>query len=252
MRNFYEEKTEMTHEEWEACESARSLSYLLTDAFRRGRVSRKRLVQVLLRCVEPFAHTMPPAMLPLLSVVSAWAHGDQSITSEELREALEALRAFYNLVDKNLAPKAAFFAAEAAAVGIGYGVDAAYVDSVVRAARLCVDYLDHCDDALADVIRDEFSFDELRDADPEVVMYQRLHEDHRRVGGGRFVIESKDRVALLSGYGSEMWHLNTKKRKARSAALSDWDYADLTPACKGTSSEARATKWVVDGKWGEP
>ena len=243
MRNFfYEEKTEMTHEEWEACESACSLLYLLTDAFRRGNVSRKRLVQVLLRCVEPFAHTMPPAMLPLLSVVSAWAHGDQSITSEELREALEALRAFYNLVDKNLAPKAAFFAAEAAAVGIGYGVDAAYVDSVVRAARLCVDYLDHCDDALADVIRDEFSFDELSE-EPEVVAY---------ISAGRFVIESRDRAALLSWYGHELWHLYTKLRNARSAPLADWDLADLTPARKGTSSEARATKWVVDGKWGEP
>ena len=81
------------------------------------------------------------------------------------------------------------------------------------------------------------------DEEPEVVMY---------LNGGRFVIESKDRVALLSWYGSEMWHLYTKKWKARSTALADWDFADLTPARKGTTSEATATKWVVDGKWGEP
>jgi hypothetical protein len=87
------------------------------------------------------------------------------------------------------------------------------------------------------------------DAEPEVVMYQLLHEDHRRFGGGRFVIESKDRVALLSGYGSEMWHLYTKKRKGRSAPLADWTFDDLTPARKGTTSEAQATKWVVDGEW---
>jgi hypothetical protein len=250
VRNFfYEEKTEMTHEEWEACESARSLSYLLTDAFRRGNVSRKRLVQVLLRCVEPFAHTMPPAMLPLLSVVSAWAHGDQSITSEELREALEALRAFYNLVDKNLAPKAAFFAAEAAAVGVGYGVDAAYVDSVVRAARLCVDYLDHCDDALADVIRDEFSFDELRDADePEVVSCLRQHHPPLLTPRDCQVIESRTRVAVRSQSGHKLWHLYTKERHAR-GMLAGWDFVDLIPARKGTTSEAQATKWVVDGEW---
>jgi hypothetical protein len=96
------------------------------------------------------------------------------------------------------------------------------------------------------------ALDDDADAEPEVVMYQRLHEDHRRVGGGRFVIESKDRVALRSGYGSEMWHLYTKKRKARSAPLSDWHRDDLAPARKGTTSEAQATKWVVDGEWGEP
>jgi hypothetical protein len=49
-----------------------------------------------------------------------------------------------------------------------------------------------------------------------------------------------------------MWHLYTKKRKGRSAPLSDWHRDDLTPARKGTTSEAQATKWVVDGEWGEP
>jgi hypothetical protein len=81
------------------------------------------------------------------------------------------------------------------------------------------------------------------DDEPEVVMY---------LNGGRFVIESRHRVALLSRHGSEMWHLYAKKRHARRAPLSDWHRDDLIPARKGTSSEATATKWVVDGEWGEP
>jgi hypothetical protein len=81
------------------------------------------------------------------------------------------------------------------------------------------------------------------DDEPEVVSY---------FNGERCVIESKDRVALLSRYGHELWHLYKKKRHAR-GALAAWEFfADLTPACKGTTSEAQATKWVVDGKWGEP
>lgn len=80
--------------------------------------------------------------------------------------------------------------------------------------------------------------------EPEVVSY---------FNGERCVIESKDRVALLSRYGHELWHLYKKKRHTRSAPFATWAFfADLTPARKGTTSEARATKWVVDGKWGEP
>jgi hypothetical protein len=89
------------------------------------------------------------------------------------------------------------------------------------------------------------------DDEPEVVAY--LDDD------GRLVIESRERVARRRRLRIrhpdglyEMWHLYTKKRHARSAALSDWDFVDLAPARKGTSSEARATKWVVDGEWGEP
>lgn len=81
------------------------------------------------------------------------------------------------------------------------------------------------------------------DDEPEVVMY---------LDGGRFVIESKDRVALLSWYGSKMWHLYTKKRRAQRAEIGEWGHLDLIPARKGTTSEAQATKWVVDGEWGEP
>jgi hypothetical protein len=89
------------------------------------------------------------------------------------------------------------------------------------------------------------------DDEPEVVAY--LDDD------GRLVIESRERVARRRRLRIrhpdglyEMWHLYTKKRKARSAALSDWDFVDLTPARKGTTSEAQATTWVVDGEWGEP
>ena len=63
------------------------------------------------------------------------------------------------------------------------------------------------------------------------------------------VIESQTRVAVLSRYGHELWHLYKKPKKARSAPLADWDFTDLTPARKGTTSEAQATKWVVDGVW---
>jgi hypothetical protein len=86
------------------------------------------------------------------------------------------------------------------------------------------------------------------DDEPEVVAY--LDDD------GRLVIESRERVARRRRLRIrhpdglyEMWHLYTKKRKARSAALSDWDFVDLAPARKGTTSEAQATKWVVDGEW---
>jgi len=84
--------------------------------------------------------------------------------------------------------------------------------------------------------------DDDTDDEPEVVAY---------ISAGCFVIESRDRAALLSWYGHKMWHLYTKKRHARSAPLADWTFDDLTPARKGTTSEAQATKWVIDGKWGE-
>ena len=87
------------------------------------------------------------------------------------------------------------------------------------------------------------ALDDDTDDEPEVVAY---------FNGGRFVIESRYRVAVLSRHGHKLWHFYTKKRKARSAALSDWDFVDLAPARKGTTSEAQATKWVVDGEWGEP
>ena len=82
-----------------------------------------------------------------------------------------------------------------------------------------------------------------QDDEPEVVSY---------FNGERFVIESKDRVALLSRYGHELWHLYKKKRHARSAPLADWTFDDLTSAKRGTTSEAQATRSVVEGKWGAP
>jgi hypothetical protein len=98
-------------------------------------------------------------------------------------------------------------------------------------------------------LRAEREHAEHADVESEVFSY--LREVPSRPGRCR-VIESQRRVAVLSRYGHELWHLYTKKRKARSAPLADWTFDDLTPACKGTSSEAQATKWVVDGKWGEP
>lgn len=83
----------------------------------------------------------------------------------------------------------------------------------------------------------------MTDEEPEVVSY---------VNPGMSVIESKGRVALLFRHGSGLWHLYKKKRHARSAALSDWTFDDLTPAYRGTTSEAQATRSVVEGKWGEP
>jgi hypothetical protein len=75
--------------------------------------------------------------------------------------------------------------------------------------------------------------------EPEVVAY---------IDAGQLVIESRHRVAKLGRYGHELWHLYAKKRHAR-GMLADWDFVDLTPARKGTTSEAQATKWVVDGEW---
>ncbi len=80
----------------------------------------------------------------------------------------------------------------------------------------------------------------MTDEEPEVVSY---------VNPGMSVIESRDRAALLFRHGSGFWHLYTKKRHARSAPIADWTFDDLTPARKGTTSEAQATKWVVDGEW---
>lgn len=93
---------------------------------------------------------------------------------------------------------------------------------------------------ITDVSHREASADADADDEPEVVSY---------FNDGRFVIESRHRVALLFRPGSGLWHLYTKKRHARSAPLADWTFDDLTPARKGTTSEARATKWVVDGVW---
>jgi hypothetical protein len=86
------------------------------------------------------------------------------------------------------------------------------------------------------------------DDEPEVVSYLRDFPPFRAPKDCQ-VIESRTRVAVRSQSGHELWHLYTKKRHAR-GALAAWEFfADLTPARKGTTSEARATKWVVDGVW---
>jgi len=114
-----------------------------------------------------------------------------------------------------------------------------YASEVIRRETGITDVSHREAGADADAAADAAAVDD----EPEVVMY---------LNGGRFVIESRHRVALLSWYGSDLWHLYTKTKKVRSAALADWNFADLIPARKGTSSEATATKWVVDGKWGGP
>jgi hypothetical protein len=136
----------MTREEWEACDDAGALMRVIGDAHVRGTLTRRRLVQVTLRCVEWQAHLLPETALTALADLTAWAHGADDVDLEDVRK-----RMFFAYACPTTMPTA-FVAAAYVAVNTD---DLHAVDYARNAARNAGEV------ALCDVIRDEFSFDEL-------------------------------------------------------------------------------------------
>jgi len=143
----------VNREEWEACEDAGALMRVIGDAHVRGTLTRRRLVQVTLRCVEWQARLLPEKALTALADLTAWANGADDVDLEDVRQRLFSV--YVNIAQKNLAPAAYASSAAYAAVT---DVDEHASDYARNAARNANEA------ALCDVIRDEFSFDELEAA----------------------------------------------------------------------------------------
>lgn len=141
----------MNREEWEACEDAGALMRVIGDAHVRGTLTRRRLVQVTLRCVEGQAYLLPEKALTALADLTAWAHGADDVDLEDVRQRLFSVYA--SIAQRDLGPAAYAVAAAYAAVTFfdGHAVD--YARNAARNAD---------EAALCDVIRDEIAFKEVQ------------------------------------------------------------------------------------------
>ena len=139
---------------WETSTSRSDMIWLIGKAHSRGTLSRRRLVYVAVRCAETVAHLMPPAALPLLADVSAWAHGADDVDLVATRASLWEIRCAAHAAataatyDAATAATAAYDAADAATAAY----DAA--DALAYAAA-------YASAALCDVIRDAIAIDEM-------------------------------------------------------------------------------------------
>jgi hypothetical protein len=131
---------------WETSTTRSDMMWLVGKTHSQGSLSRRRLVHVAVRCAETVAHLMPPAALPLLADLSAWAHGADDVdllaTWESLRDVRHAAYAY--------AAYAADAANAAAYAAYAYAADAAYAYADAYAAA-----------AMCDVIRDAIGIDEV-------------------------------------------------------------------------------------------
>jgi hypothetical protein len=143
----------VTREEWEDCDDAGALMRAIGDAHVRGTVTRRRLVQVMLRCLEPQAYLLPETALTALADLTAWANGADDVDLEDVRQQLFSVSV--NIAQRDLGPAAYAVSTVYAAVTF---FDGHAVDYARNAAR------NTGEAALCDVIRDEFSFDELEAA----------------------------------------------------------------------------------------
>jgi hypothetical protein len=140
----------MTREEWEACDDAGALMRVIGDAHVRGTLTRRRLVQVTLRCVERQAYLLPETALTALADLTAWANGADDVDLEDVRQQL-----FFVYLKSERYPAPAAYASFAAYAAVT-GVDEHAVDYARNAAR-------NADEAaLCDVIRDEIAFEEVQ------------------------------------------------------------------------------------------
>lgn len=142
----------MNREEWEACDDAGALMRVIGDAHVRGTLTRRRLVQVTLRCVEWQAYLLPERALTALADLTAWANGADDVDLEDVRQQL-----FFVYLKSERYPAPASYAVSAAYAAVTF-FDGHAVDYARNAAR------NTGEAALCDVIRDEFSFDELEAA----------------------------------------------------------------------------------------
>ena len=134
-------------EQWEACGSAYNLMQAVGDAHVRDALTRQRLVQVALRCVEVGARWLPDTVLTALADLTAWAHGDDDVDPAEVRQRLFA----------------SYVAAPAGIVGdVGFALSVAYAAAAqtpYSAVAFAANPLGRVDDAWCDVIRDEITYE---------------------------------------------------------------------------------------------
>ena len=167
----------MTRDEWDSCENAVTLMRAVGDAHVRGTITRRRLVQVAIRCVEPVAYLLSDEALTALADLTAWSHGADDVDVDDVRRRLWAERrdAYARAAD---AADAA--AADAAAAAYAFAADAAAADAAAYAAD--ADAATYAADAaswaaiasaratadadaaaaLCDVIRDAITFEEIQ------------------------------------------------------------------------------------------
>ena len=139
----------MNREEWEACEDAGALMRVIGGAHVRGALTRQRLVQVTLRCVETRAYLLPESALTALADLTAWANGADDVDLEDVRQRLFSV---YVNIARHFVPASYAVSAAYAAVT---DVDEHAVDYARNAARNANEA------ALCDVIRDEIAFEEV-------------------------------------------------------------------------------------------
>ena len=143
----------MTREEWDDCDDAGGLMIVVSRAHVRGAITRRRLVQVMLRCVEWQAYLLPQKALTALADLTAWAHGAVDVDLADVRGRLFAV--FTGIEQRKLGP-AAF------AVSVAYAaIDAEDLHAGHYASNAAFNAGD-ASAALCDVIRDEIAFDEVK------------------------------------------------------------------------------------------
>jgi hypothetical protein len=126
----------MNRDEWNDCENAYTLMRSVGVAHVRGTITRRRLVEVAIRCVEPVAYLLSEKSLTALADLTAWSHGADDVDVDKVSRRLREERA---------ADAAAYAAAAAAADAYAAAWAAADADA-----------------ALCDVIRDCIAYEEIQ------------------------------------------------------------------------------------------
>ena len=177
----------MTRDEWESCENAYTLMRCIGGAHVRGTITRRRLVQVTLRCIEPIAYLLSDESLTALADLTAWSHGADDVDLIDVIRKSEAqwtaARSAYAAADYAAAYAAADYAADAAAhaanatdanvaAGAAEANAARAVANAANAAAYAACDAAHGADAwaaevaakgaLCDVIRDAITFEEIQ------------------------------------------------------------------------------------------
>jgi hypothetical protein len=175
----------MTRDEWESCENAYTLMRCIGGAHVRGTITRRRLVQVTLRCIEPIAYLLSDKSLTALADLTAWSHGADDVDLVDVIRKSEAqytaARSAYAAADyaaaygraalASAAPAATLasvaLAAWAAASAVAYAANAAAYaacDAACDAAHGADAWAAEAaaKGALCDVIRDAIAFEEIQ------------------------------------------------------------------------------------------
>jgi hypothetical protein len=168
----------MNRAQWESCENAYTLMRCIGDAHVRGTITRRRLVMVAIRCVEPVAYLLSNGALTALADLTAWSHGADDVDVDDVRRRLWEEREVAAAAADAAAASAAWAAdddAAYAAARAAYAADAAAAHAYAVAAIAAAAYAALAaaayaalaavvayTAALCDVIRDCTTFEEIR------------------------------------------------------------------------------------------